>query len=129
MLKSELIKRLAENIARHGDGEIKVEVLTDLGSRGKEYDIVDVTNAVGFEFEMDYITVIEKENEPKLYTNQDGVNLYNRGKVFTAWDNHDDVSENYYEVIIKKHKLHDLEFGYYSINPFDKVEFVRINSQ
>ena len=63
MLKSELIKHLQNNLSKYGDGEIKVEVLSDLNSRGKEYEIEDVTNAVGFAFEMDYITVIEKEEQ------------------------------------------------------------------
>lgn len=62
MLKSELIKHLQSNLDDYGDGEIQVEVLSDLNFSGKVYEITDVTNAVGYNFEADYITCfIEKE--------------------------------------------------------------------
>lgn len=62
MLKSRLIRHLQLNLDRYGDGEIQVEVLSDSSSSGEVYKIVDVTNAVGYNFEADYITCfIEKE--------------------------------------------------------------------
>lgn len=62
MLKSELIGHLQSNLDKYGDGEIQVEVLTDLNFSGKVYKITDVTNAVGFNLEADYITCfVEKE--------------------------------------------------------------------
>ena len=61
MKKSELIKHLQDNLEKYGDGEIKVEVVNDLSFSGKIYDIEDVTNATGYEFEADYITVFEKD--------------------------------------------------------------------
>lgn len=63
MLKSELIKHLQSNLDSYGDGEIQVEVLSNLNFPGKTYEINDVTNAVGYEFEADYITCLtEKED-------------------------------------------------------------------
>lgn len=56
MKKSELIKHLQDNLSKYGDGDIQVEVVHDLNFSGKAYDIHDVTNAVGFNFEADYIT-------------------------------------------------------------------------
>lgn len=64
MLKSELIEHLQSNLDKYGDGEIQVEVLTDLNFSGKVYEITDVTNAVGYEFEADYITCwMESDDE------------------------------------------------------------------
>lgn len=63
MLKSQLIKQLQSNLDKYGDGNIQVEVLSDLSFAGKIYEITDVTNAVGYDFEADYITcLIEKES-------------------------------------------------------------------
>ena len=59
MLKSDLINHLQNNLNKHGDGEIQVELVSDLNENGKVYPIEDVTNAVGFNFEADYITVID----------------------------------------------------------------------
>lgn len=56
MKKSELIKYLQENLDEYGDGEIQVEITSDLNHNGKIYEITDVTNAVGYKFEADYIT-------------------------------------------------------------------------
>lgn len=64
MKKSELIKHLQSNLNKYGDGEIQVEVVSDLNSSGKVYEIEDVTNAVGLNFEADYITCfVENMNE------------------------------------------------------------------
>ncbi len=60
MKKSELIKHLQSNLDKYGDGEIQVEIVTNLSESGKVYEITDVTNAVGFEFEADYITCFVK---------------------------------------------------------------------
>lgn len=63
MLKSELIKYLQSNLDEHGDGEIQVEITNDLNFNGEIYEITDVVNAVGFNFEADYITCfVEKTN-------------------------------------------------------------------
>lgn len=63
MLKTELIKHLQSNLARYGDGEIQVEVLSDLNFSGKVYEITDVTNAVGYKFEADYITCLTMKSD------------------------------------------------------------------
>ncbi|UUV25884.1 MULTISPECIES: hypothetical protein [Lysinibacillus] len=59
MLKSDLIKHLESNLNKYGDSEIQVELLNDLGSNGKVYDIIDVVNVTGLDFEADYIAVFD----------------------------------------------------------------------
>lgn len=63
MLKSELIKHLQSNLNKHGDGEIQVEIVDYLNENGKVYPIKDVINAVGLNFEADYITVFNFDNK------------------------------------------------------------------
>lgn len=64
MLKSELIKHLQSNLNKHGDGEIQVELVDHLSVNGKVYDIKDVTNVVGLNFEADYITIFDVNKKP-----------------------------------------------------------------
>lgn len=67
MLKSELIKHLQSNLNKHGDGEIQVELVDHLSVNGKVYDIKDVTNVVGLNFEADYITVFDVNKNKKPF--------------------------------------------------------------
>lgn len=63
MLKSQLIEHLQSNLDKYGDGEIQVEVLSDLNFSVEVYEITDVTNAVGYKFEADYITCLVKKKD------------------------------------------------------------------
>lgn len=64
MLKSELIKHLQSNLNKHGDGEIQIELVDHLSEIGKVYEIKDVTNTVGLNFEADYITIYDVNKKP-----------------------------------------------------------------
>lgn len=70
MLKSQLIKHLQSNLNEYGDGEIQVEVVSDLNFSGKVYEIIDVTNAVGFNLEADYITCWMESDDEDDKTNE-----------------------------------------------------------
>lgn len=67
MLKSELIKYLQSNLNKYGDGEIQVELVDHISVNGKVYDIKDVTNVVGLNFEADYITVFDVNKNKKPF--------------------------------------------------------------
>ncbi|UUV25880.1 MULTISPECIES: hypothetical protein [Lysinibacillus] len=67
MLKSELIKHLQSNLNKHGDGEIQIELVDHLSEIGKVYEIKNVTDAVGLNFEVDYITIFDVNKNKKPY--------------------------------------------------------------
>ena len=63
MLKSELLNYLQESIAKHGDGEIKVEVTSNLNFLGKIYPITDVVYYTGSDIEGEFIECLIGEEE------------------------------------------------------------------
>lgn len=63
MKKSKLIEYLQENLEEYGDGEIQVEVTSNLNFSGKVYDISDVVNTVGPDLEVDYILCFVEQKD------------------------------------------------------------------